>query len=225
MATPYIPPRNANFQSWLLNFSTLLTAHPTDYGLAAGDATIVADVYTAWHTAFVAGTNPATRTSVTIAAMQAARAAATATVRPYAQAIAINGGVSDALKMGIGVNPRNPTRTPIPAPTTVPTLTLRFMTVLTAALAYSDVTLPSGKAKPSGAIGMQLHATIGTAVAVDPDAARNIGTFTKSPLTISYGAGDVGKVMTVWARWITKSGPAGVAQVGPWSSSLHFTLI
>lgn len=222
---PYIPAKNADFQSWLLNFSTLLTANPTNYGLVAGDATIVAGVYTTWHAAFLAGTNPATRTSVTVAAMQTARATATATVRLYAQAIAINAGVSDALKVGIGVNPRNPTRTPIPAPLTVPTLSLRFMTSLLAYLAYKDTSLPAGKQKPFGAIGMQLHASIGTAVAVDPDAGRNVATYTKSPFTLPYTDGDRGKVMTLWGRWVTKSGPAGVAQVGPWSTALHFVLV
>lgn len=224
-APSYIPPKNTDFQNWLLNFSTLLTAHPTDYGLLAGDAVIVAGVYTTWHAAFLLAQNPATKTTVTVAAQAAARAAATATVRPYAQAIAINAGVSDALKMGIGVNPRNSARTPIPAPLTTPTLSLRFLQSLQAYMAYKDVSLPAGKQKPFGAIGMQLHASIGTSVASDPDAARNVATYTKSPFTVAYQDGDRGKIMTLWARWVTKSGPAGVAQVGPWSTAIHFVLV
>lgn len=225
MQPPYIPSKDADFENWFANFSTLLTATPVAYGLTAPDAVIVAAAYTAWNAAFLLATNPTTRTSATIAQKDAERASAEATVRPYAQAISKNASVSDALKTGIGVNLINTGRTPIPPPLTTPTLSFRAATPLVHQLGYTDSALPAGKAKPFGAIGIELWRAIGTVPAVDPSQADYYAQFTKSPLTVDFASGDVGKQCTYFARWVTRSGPAGKSQPGPWSAPLTVGVI
>jgi hypothetical protein len=222
---PYIPTKDADFDNWLTNFSTLLTATPTAYGLVAGDATIVAAAKTAWHSAYLLATNPTTRTSPNIAAKDAQRASATATVQPYAQTISRNAGISDALKLGIGVNLPNTSRTPVPPPTTAPVLAHVASIPGLANIGYADTATPASKAKPFGAVAMELRQTIGTAIAVSPDDAKPVQNCTKSPTVVLFDSGDVGKIVTLWGRWITKSGPGGIAQVGPWSTSLSFAII
>lgn len=224
MAVPYIPNKDADFNDWITNFSTLITANPTNYGLVAGDATIIAAVKTTWSAAYLAATNPTTRTSATIATKDGARASAEATCRPYAIRIRNNSSVSDALKIGVGVTVPNTTPTPIPAPVTAPANSLVSAIPLDTTLAYKEVG-SLGKAKPFGAIGVQVYRAVGTVAAVDPDQCDYVGTATKTPYHQTFDAADQGKVCTIFTRFSTRSGPGGVSQVGPWSSPLTFAII
>lgn len=225
MATSYIPAKNADFQSWLLNFSTLLTAAPTTYGLVAGDATTVAAQYTAWHTAYLAATDPTTRTSVTVAAMNAARATAEAIVRPYAVSISLNAGVSNSDKTAIGVTVAKTIPTPVPPPTTTVTLSLISGQHLTHQLGYKDTSTPTAKAKPPGVIALQLFRAVGLTPATDPSQAVYYDNWTKSPNISTFQAGDVGKVCSYFARWATRGGPGGSSQYGPWSAAYNVNIM
>ncbi len=222
MANPYIPPRDADFDTWLLNFTTKLTAAPTTYGLIAGDATACAAQYTAWHAAYLATTIPATRTPVTIATKDTAKITALLVIRPYAQRIAVNPAVTNGDKVAIGVNPRGTVPTPVPAPTSFPVLGLISITPGQAQIKYHDSALGTGKNKPVGAIGMELWLGTGTTPITPPTGLSYQNTFTKSPLFVDT-TGHAGATVQLFARWITRSGPAGVAQPGPWSTSLGFT--
>lgn len=213
----YIPPQDALFDTWLLNFTTLLTATPIAYGLTAPDAVICAAQYTLWHPLYLAAINPATRTSPAIAAKDGARITAVATIRPYAQLISKNMGVSDALKTGIGVNLPNTVPVPIPPVTTSPILLLQAAAPQQHILQYRDSTTPTSKAKPFGAVALEVWRAVGTVPAVSPEACTFLGLWTKSPNISSFLVGDVGKVATYFCRWTTRSGTGGVAQPGPWS--------
>lgn len=224
-AAPYIPARDADFETWLLNFTSLLTAAPATYGLTAPDAVVCAAQYTAWHPAYIAATDPNTRTSVTVAAKDAARVTAESVVRPYAIRISQNAAVLPGDKVAIGVNLPNTTPVPIPPPVTFPQISLRSAEPLVHILQWQDSGLGTGKKKPFGAIGCELYRAVGVAPAVDPSVAVYAGTFTKSPLRSQFDASQVGKMCTYFARWITRSGPGGVAQVGPWSAPLTATIM
>lgn len=225
MATNYIPSDNAGFSSWLANFSTLLSATPTLYGLLAADATAVAAQNTAYQAAYIASIDPTTRTSPTVAAAQAARASATAVVRPYAVRISLNAGVSDLNKSAIGVTIRKTIPTPIPAPTTTPALSLLAGTHLSHQLRYYDTTTPTSKSKPFGATGLEIWRNIGVTPATDPSQCTYYGSWTKSPNFSTFQAGDVGKNCTYFARWVTRGGPGGAAQVGPWGPALNLAIM
>lgn len=225
MQAPYIPARNVDFAAWLANFSTKLTAAPVTYGLLAGDAVIVAAVAATYAAAYAAATTPATRTSATIAAADAARAAAEATVRPYAVRISVNDGVSDANKILIGVNLPNATRTPVPAPATAPALNLVSAIIDQHTLGYHDTTTPMSKAKPFGATGLQIYRTVAAAAAPTPVDAALYAVITKSPTNLATDSADRGKVATYFGRWVTRSGPSGVAQVGPFGAPLAVTIL
>lgn len=217
MPTPYLPPRDADFAIWLANFSTKITAVPANYGLIAGDAVIIAAQNTAFQAAFLAATTPATRTAATVAAKDAARVLAEAVARPYATAISRNPAVTDANKANVGVTLPDPSRTPIPAPVTAPVLSVRAMIPGQVTIDYRDATDPTARAKPDGVVGMQLFAVFGTVPAVSADALSFIGQVTKTP-TLLDSTGQSGKVLTMAGRWVTRAGPGGMAQNGPWSA-------
>jgi hypothetical protein len=222
---PYLPAQDAAFDAWFDNFSALITAAPTDYGLVSGDATAIAASFTSWHAAYLLATNPTTRTSPAIAAKDAERTSAEQVIRPYATQISRNPAVSNLDKTAVGVNLPNTARTPVPPPSTQPALSLVAAIHNLQTLAYRDTATPTTKAKPAGAIGMELWRTIATGPVVDPSAAALIGIVTKSPTNVGTLSGDAGKTATYFARWTTRSGPAGVAQVGPWSAPLAVVIV
>lgn len=225
MQAPYIPAADAPFDAWSANFSDLITAAPATYGLDAGDATAIAAVVNPWHTAYLAAINPVTRTSVTIAAKDAARTAAEPVLRQYAQQISRNPAVTNDDKTAVGVNLPNSMRTPVPPPTTQPALSLDAAQHNLQRLSYRDTSTPTSKAKPPGAIGLELRQFIGTAPGTDPEAAPSWGVVTKSPVAIGTSNADVGKLATYWGRWVTRSGPGGIAQTGPWSAPLTVAIV
>lgn len=225
MQAPYIPAKDADFDSWLTNFSALITAAPADFGLIAADAVIIAAAQTAFNAAFVTAITPETRTSPAIAAKDAARASADATVRPYAIQIKLNAAVTDENKVAVGVNLPVTSRTPVPPPATAPVLALVEAQPGQHVLGYKDSTTPTSKAKPAGVTGIEIVRVIGVAPAVDPDQGTPLAIATKSPQRLTTSVGDVGKIATYFARWTTRSGPAGVAQRGPWSAALSVAVI
>ena len=114
----YIPAKEANLNSWLLNFSALLTAAPSTYGLSPTDATNVAADVSAWTAAYSPILSPSTKTAAAVSAKNSAKVSILAQIRPYAQNISLNAGVTTSAKTAIGVNPR----TSVPVPITDPTL-------------------------------------------------------------------------------------------------------
>lgn len=225
MSTSYIPSRDADLDSWSLNFATLITATPLAYGLTAPDAVIIQASVDSWHAAYGVTVDPSTRTPSAIAAKDAARATMLATVRPYAMAINARSATTDEQRSDLGITIRKTVMTPIPAPTTAPALSVSSAIPFATTLLYRDPATPTSKAKPFGVIGVQLWTAIGTVAAIDPSQATFYGVATKSPCVIGFTAPQQGKQCTVFARFVTRGGPGGVAQTGPWSAPLTFSVI
>lgn len=221
---PYLPARDADLGPWSDNFATVLTADEAAYGLVPADSAAVNAVVTPWLVALATATNPATRTSATVAAKDAAKSAMLVVVRPYATRISANPAVSDDAKVAIGVTVRNTGRTPVPAPGVAPVMTFDSQIIGQATLRYSNPSLPAGKAKGPGNVSVEVAVTVGTAVSVNPDGSTRREQITKAPFRLSFSPEDRGKVATIWGRLCTRSGPGGVAQKGPWSASVSFTL-
>jgi hypothetical protein len=221
MKKDYIPARDSFFAAWLLNFATLIAATPAAYGLTAPDAVVIGEQNTAFQAAYTAATDPSTRTKGTVAAKDVARAAAELIIRPYAVRISQNNAVTDEAKADVGVTIRKTVPTPIPAPVDAPNLGMQSLIPGQLTAAY-NVVGQAGKAKPEGAVGIELVQSIGTVFATDPSQCALVGTYTKSPLRVGYVPEDSGKKVTLFARFVTRSGPGGKAQSGPWSLPLQF---
>ena len=221
---PYIPPRDAEFNNWAENFSTLLSETPADFGLTAADATSVANVVSTWSTAYTLAVDPATRTSPTVADKDAARAAAEAIIRPYAVGISRNSAVTDENKTAIGVTVRSTTPTPIPPPTVAPEIGIQSATPLQMLLTYKEPG-SEGKSKPFGSVGVEVFRAVGDVHATNPLQAIYNAKVTKSPFRQEFSADEQGSAVTFFARFVTRSGPGGVAQTGPWSAPLNLTVM
>ena len=217
---PYIPARDAAFANWLTNFSTLITAAPGTYGLTAPDAVNIATVTSVWTAAYSLVTSPATKTADTVTSKNNAKFGALAVVRPYAQTISLNAGVTSANKIAVGVNPRSSTPQPITAPTSNPVLTVQYAGNLASAIRYRDsAASPSVKSKPYGVTRLQLSYDVSATAIVDPTLLTRTANATKSPFLLAFGSGDVGKQAYMAARWVTRTGG-----YSPWSPIINFTV-
>lgn len=219
MTTPYIPAKDVDFLAWLDNFDDLTSVNFATYGLTGPEAASITTVRNAYDAAFAAATNPATRTPVTVAAKDTAKATALATVRPLAQTIRNNPAVTDDDRVALGLTVPDTSPTPVPPPTSFPLLDLLGATPGQHQLQYRDSDTPTTKAKPDGSIAMELWQTVGVTPALNPVGSLYVGSVTKAPFFISLDPGDVGKFATYFARWVTRRG-----LVGPWSSPVSMTI-
>ena len=225
MASDYIPKTETGLRDWAHNFSALITANPPTYGLMASDAAAIASVVSAYTAALTLAVDPSTKTKATVAAKDSDKAAMLVVVRRYAQFIKLNDGVSNDEKIGLGLTINDTSRTPVPAPATQPICTIIGTTPLRHTLRFADASTPAKRAKPPGAIGLELYyfvAPAATAAPVSPEAGDDVefyGVATRQPYLVELDPTDVGKQATYYARWITRTG-----LVGPWSAPVAMTV-
>lgn len=216
MPASYLPLRIAPYDTWALNFATLLTADPALYGLSAGDAAAVQAAYNDFAAKYAISSSLATRTSVTINDTQTSRNALSATIRAYVRLILANAGVTDGNKTALGLTIRDTHPTRIPAPGTAPVLGLIGATpgVLTLTFRDTGSSLKS-RSRPAGVLMLELHMFLGTTTPATPEATPYFEDITRSPFAIDIPGADVGKDAFLYGRWKNAKG-----QVGPWSALL-----
>jgi hypothetical protein len=212
MGSSYIPTRDPALDTWVLNFKTLIAANPTNYGLVVGDATAITTAYTSWHTAYLAASNPTTRTQATVQTKNEQKVNVLAVVRGYAATIRANRAVSDELKIGLGLHIHDAQPTPVPPPSTYPVLAVAGMGQGVQDLRASDQNTPSKRARPAGTAGLLLFRSVGEAAITDPAQAAFLGFVTRNAFQSHFTSGDNGKTATYFARWTNAKG-----EVGPWS--------
>ena len=215
----YLPRRDPELGQWAANFSALITAAPTTYGLVAGDASTIATYVSAFTSALAVVNNPATKTKATVAAKDGAKAAMLDIVRGYAQQVRNNNGVSNADKTALGLTIPDRTPTVVPPPTSQPLLNIIGATPGVHTLRYADASTPDSRRKPVGTIGLQLFVAIGAGAVTDPAVAPFRAFVTRQPYGVSFEPADHGKLATYFARWQNGKGEAG-----PWSNPVTFTI-
>lgn len=211
----YIPTRDVELVPWADNFRDLIVANPATYGLLTADGVQIAAVVDPWDLAYAVAVNPSTRTPSTIAAKDSAKGAMLPELRFYSQQVKANMGVSNELKMALGIHINDAGPTPIPVPTTQPALTIDYQIQGAAVLRVRDQSTPTSNAKPFGVLGGEVAVTIGTDAATDPNAAAFRRIQTKTPFTIDFTPAENGKVATIWERWFNRKG-----ELGPWSTPI-----
>lgn len=212
MATDYIPSRDSDLDAWLNNFKTLIAANPTTYGLVAADGTAITNAFNAWHTAFLAATNPTTRTKGTVSTKNTQRGIVLGVVRGYAATIRVNKAVSNELKLGLGLHVADTQPTPVPPPATYPILSISKIGQGMQDLRAADQETPNKRAKPAGAAGLLLFRTVGEAPVSEPTGAQFLSFVSQGKFTSNFTPADNGKTATYFARWTNSKG-----EMGPWS--------
>lgn len=221
---PYFPSRISDQLAWLQNFAALITAAPATYGLVAGDAVAINAKVIVTQAAYDLANDPATKTTVTVAARNTAFAEAKAVCFPYAVAISLDGSVAPSDKTAVGVTNRSTVRTIVPTPTAVPVLSHDSSRALQAVVSATNSETPGKKGAPLGCT-LEFFLSIGTVAATDPAQLSYIGKRTKMPTTLNFAGGDVGRICTVAARYTKRNGTAGQEAAGPFSAMISFVVI
>lgn len=209
----WIPTIDTELDPFVNNFATLIAATPTNYGLVAADGLALTSAYNSWHAAFLAATNPTTRTKGTVATKNTQKVNVLGVVRRYATLIRANLGVSDALKVGLGLNIRDAHPSPVPPPSTKPELAITKIDTGYQSVTARDEGSGAPRARPVGSVGLLVYRAVGTAAATLPSEATFLTFIGRPDVQSTFDTADRGKIATYFARWTNARG-----EVGPWSN-------
>jgi len=216
----YIPNKDADLMNWMSNFSSLVSAAPGAYGLTTADALTIAGVTAVYLSQYTPVTSKTTKTAEAVQTKNTGKVVALASLRPYAQQIALNQGVSSGAKIALGLNPRTSVPTPVTAPVTSPVLTFQSAGNLCLILRYRDSAAGvSVKAKPYGVVSCELYAKASATPITDAALLLHAASATKSPLQVVRDPGEAGQQLYVAGRWKTRKG-----EYGPWSPIVNMTV-
>jgi hypothetical protein len=216
------PPRprdQSNLLVKLQMFANAIARDPARYNLHENESAEISRAVDAFAKALAAAQ---TRRIGTVRTKDEARRHAEKIHSKYYNLIKNDPNVSDADKVGIGVRPVNLERTPIHVPDRAPSLKVTGVIQGRHTLEYTDDGMhpllkdadapAGGSGKPHGAVFLQLYAAVGEGKKQKREDAREVGLFTRRPITVEYHEQDNGKQACYWGRWISRKGEAG-----PWS--------
>lgn len=205
----YIPTTDAGLLAWATNYSTLITATPTTYGLVAGDATATAAALTAYSAALTAATNPATRTAVTVATKDTTRATLVALVRSQVGKIQATPTVTPTQKTNLGITVRKTTRTPIGPPTTRPLLTVVRTNGPVLDIRLNDELTPDVRAYPFGVTLAQVFLFVGATTPTNLDEYTLLANVGRAVNQLDVTSVPQAARMCLISRWINRRGEPG----------------
>lgn len=218
-AADYIPAKDLDADAWFQNFNAQITATPTAYGLVAGDATAFDPLADAFSSALTIALTPSTRTKVTVAAKDSARAAVELKARQLAAKVQAYPSITPTLLEDLGLTVRDSGPTPITAPTTQPLLAIQSIGTKSAILRFADELTPDSRRKPANVIALQLFMKTGATPPTGPEDAEFIGPATKNPHALDFSALAAGTNVYIFGRWQTRRG-----LTGPASSTINTTV-
>lgn len=161
MPLAFLPRTDAALLAWSLNFKTMITATPTDYGLTAALATAYGALHDAYAAALQTATDPSTRTKGSVEAKNASRTALKANARLLANLVNGTASVTDAQKLDLGLTVRDLNPTPIPPPSAAPELDVVNVSGRTVKIRLRDAAVPSRRGRPVGVIGASVFSYVG----------------------------------------------------------------
>ena len=219
MVAPYIPSRDSLLNAWAANFANQITANPARFGLQPTDAATIQSYADTFAAAFTTAYDPGTRTKATVADKDAKRAAMLGIVRPYAQEIRNDAGVSDEDKLALGLNLPKQSRTPILVPQTQPLVSVIAATPGVHTLRFADANTPASRAKPFGAKSLQVNVGYGETALQDVAQTSMVALVTRQPFAVTLPLVQGGRLATYFARWVGVRG-----DFGPWSAPVSMTV-
>jgi hypothetical protein len=220
MANSFLPDTDAGLLAWSLNFSTLITTQPTNYGLTATDASASAALHASYADA-LAACDPGVRNKTQVAAKNTARTALKNSARLLAKRVEGTATVTDAQKIELGLNVRA-MPTPIPPPAFAPALDIVSVSGRTVRIRLHDLTDAARRGKPAGVAGATVFSYVGATAPAELSDWKFEGNTTRTtvdvlfPETVAPGA-----VVWLTAFWRNERDQAGPS-CPPVSTNIQF---
>lgn len=210
LTSTMFPRTDAALLAWSLNFSTLITATPTAYGLTSAQATAYAAVHTTFATA-LAACDPNSRNKSAVATKNTDRT----NLKTQAKALAsiVNGTLTVTLaqKIALGIPPRS-APSPIPAPSSAPAMEVGTVTGWTVKLKLHDSASGSKRGKPPGVSGASVFSFVGATPPNDMGSWTFQGNTGKTVIEVAFDTTNTpGTKVWLTAFWFNgrkQSGPA-----------------
>jgi hypothetical protein len=210
LTSTMFPTSDTGLLAWSLNFSTLITATPTAYGLTAAQATGYAAVHATFATA-LAACDPNSRNKSAVATKNTDRT----NLKTQAKALAsiINGTLTVTLaqKIALGIPPRS-APSPIPAPSVAPALDVKSVSGWTVNIKLHDSSSGSGRGKPAGVSGASVFSYVGATPPNDMGSWKFEGNTGRTVLEVAFDTTNApGTKVWLTAFWFNgrkQSGPA-----------------
>jgi hypothetical protein len=208
--TSYFPSTDEGLLSWALNFSSLISATPTSYGLVAGDATAFAVLKTAFANAMAAN-EPGVRNKMTVSAKNVARDVVKNAARFLVARIQGTPTVSDAQKYELRITVRSEP-TPMPAPALAPVATVKGVADRSVRMTLRDAANLTHRRKPVGVTGASVFWCAGAEPSPAGDGWTFGGVTTETTFDLVLN-GAPSEAATVWicAMWVGTRGELGPA--------------
>jgi hypothetical protein len=188
MATDFIPAADADLLAWSDNFSQMITATPTAFGLTAANATTLQTRQSAYATAFEAATDPATRGGSTVLAKDIARADLVSYCRALARAVQGTLTVTNQQRFDLGLTVRDTEPSPIPPPANAPGLDVVSVAGNSARIRLHDTANPSRRGKPLGVAGASVFSFVGAAAPAELSQWKFEGNTTRTTVIVDFPA-------------------------------------
>ncbi len=213
MAKDFLPSRDGDLLTWSANFDTRINAAPTTIGLTVIQASQYSALHTDFETALAAVTNPATRTRGAISAKDAARTPLKAMARELARIINAYPPVTNQVRIDLGLNPRNNSAAPIPAPTEAPAMEVVLAFGRTLKLKLHPIH-SSSKGKPQGVQGATIFSYVGATPPAELSEWKFEGNTTRTHFEVEFlPAVAAGSQVWLTAFWTNPRGQSGPACV------------
>jgi hypothetical protein len=215
----FIPASDAEFDTWIHNFTHYVSAHLAELGLVAADLTPITDSVTDWDTAFadqVAALAAAQGASQT---KNSVRAALEGLVRPLIKRMQSHPGVTNAHRASMSITVPSTDRTAAAVPESRPVGTIDTSQRLRHTINFSDESTPGRRGKPAGVTGCEIWVKIGDPAPVDPKELHFVAMDTATPYVRDYDGADGNKTAHYMLRWVNSKGESG-----PWSQTVSATI-
>jgi hypothetical protein len=192
------------------NFSTLLSASPSEYGVAADLAAAYASLNAELQNSWVAATTPETRTPVTVELKDLKVKQVRTNASVLAKIIYATQSVTDDMLVALGLPPRRPPA-PRPIPMTAPVVDI-VAVVNRLVKGRLHAASGEGRRKEIGATAAQIFSYVGPTPPSDPAAYRYMGLTTRSTFEVQF-PDDVPNGAQAWiaAAWVSSRGVTGIA--------------
>ena len=215
----YIPPADAAFNAWAVNFVNYVGANAAALGLVAGDIAALGTAHSAWRTAYPAHTVAQAAAHAARQTKDDVRSTHETEIRLLTRRLQASPSVDDAERQGLGITVYDATRTSTASPTTRPVVTVDTSQRLQHVIAFADEATPTKKAKPAGVMGAEIWVKIGDPPPTDPSELAFLSVDTRTPYTTVYPGADGGKTAHYMLRWVNTNG-----EKGPWSETASATI-
>lgn len=215
----YLPGPDSNYLAWVQNFQAYISANMAALNLVAGDIAPITSGLASFDADLSAHV---TAKNAAMAAKQAkddSRRDLTADIRPLVRRIQANPNVTDAMRAAMAITVPDSNPTPVGPPSTRPIASITLGQRLQHTLNFVDEATPTRRAKPAGAIGVEVWGKVGTTPPANEGELRFMRIDSSTPAVLNFTAEDGNKTAYYWTRWVTATG-----ERGPWSEQVSATI-